>query len=198
MSGKYVPLLKRRRLCLTDYRQRKALFLSGKPRFVVRFSLRYCYAYFVDEKREGDYTIAGANLKELMRDFGWLGGNNTPGAYLVGLLAGFKGRAAGVKEAVLDIGLARSVRGSRIYACAMGARDAGVDIPVGDEVLPSEDRVRGEHIASYAHSLKEKDRDLLAKRFSEYLKRGLDPENLPEHFEEVKRKILRRFLKESD
>ena len=192
MSG-YIPVLKRRRLHLTDYRQRKALFLSGKPRFVVRFSLRYCYAYFVDEKREGDYTIAGANLKELMRDFEWLGGNNTPGAYLVGLLAGFKGKAAGVKEAVLDIGLARSVRGSRIYACVMGARDAGVDIPVGEEVLPSEDRVRGEHIASYARTLREQNPELFSKHFSEYLRRGLDPEKLPEHFEEVKSKILAKY-----
>lgn len=193
MSGKYISMLKRRRLCLTDYRQRKALFLSGKPRFVVRFSLRYCYAYFVDEKKEGDYTIAGANLKELMRDFGWLGGNNTPGAYLVGLLAGFKGKAAGVEEAVLDIGLARSIRGSRIYACVMGARDAGVDIPVGEEVLPSEDRVRGEHIASYARALKEQDPELFSKRFSQYLRRGLNPEKLPEHFEEVKSKILAKY-----
>lgn len=193
MTGRYIPVLKRRRLCLTDYRQRKALFLSGKPRFVVRFSLRYCYAYFVDERREGDYTIAGANLKELRRDLGWLGGNNTPGAYLVGLLAGFKGKAAGVKEAVLDIGLARSVRGSRIYACVVGARDAGVDIPVGEEVLPNEERIRGDHIASYARMLKVKSPELFSKRFSEYLKRGLDPENLPEHFEEVKNMILAKF-----
>ena len=193
MTGRHIPVLKRRRLCLTDYRQRKALFLSGKPRFVVRFSLRYCYAYFVDEKKEGDYTIAGANLKELRRDFGWLGGNNTPGAYLVGLLAGFKGKAAGVREAVLDIGLARSVRGSRVYACVMGARDAGVDIPVGEKVLPTEERTRGDHIASYARALKERSPELFSKRFSEYLKRGLDPENLPKHFEEVKSRILAKF-----
>ena len=41
-------------------------------------------------------------------------------------------------------------------------------------------------IADYAESL---DDDELNKKFSQYLARGLQPTDLPQHFEEIKNKI---------
>jgi len=64
---------------------------------------------------------------------------------------------------------------------------------MGEGVAPTEDRIRGEHIATYAKLLKEKNPEEFKARFSKYLEKGLDPEELPKHFEEVKNKILESF-----
>jgi large subunit ribosomal protein L18 len=96
-----------------------------------------------------------------------------------------------VKYAVPDIGLHRAVRGAIVFAAIKAANDAGLKVPLGDEVVPSEDRIMGKHIAEYAKLLKE--RGLFEVRFSKYLERGLDPEKLLEHFNEVKKAILKAY-----
>ena len=54
--------------------------------------------------------------------------------------------AAGHNEAILDIGLAASTPGNRVFAALRGMVDAGFEIPHGEEVLPSDDRINGSHI----------------------------------------------------
>jgi large subunit ribosomal protein L18 len=108
---------------------------------------------------------------------------------------GYKARARGVEEAVLDIGLHRPVAGARVFAVLRGALDAGLEIPHGEEVLPDDDRVKGAHVAEYAKRLKEENPELYKARFSRYLQRGLEPEKLPDHFEEVKKKIVEHYEK---
>ena len=54
--------------------------------------------------------------------------------------------AAGSSEAVLDIGLAASTRGGRVYAALKGMSDAGLEIPHSDDVYPDEDRLNGAHV----------------------------------------------------
>jgi len=41
--------------------------------------------------------------------------------------------------------------------------------------------------------LKEKDPEKYNRQFSRYLKNGLEPEKIVEHFEEVKNKILKEY-----
>ena len=53
----------------------------------------------------------------------------------------------GCKEAVLDIGLSGSSPGSRVFSALKGMIDAGMDIPHGEEVLPSDERINGSHIS---------------------------------------------------
>ena len=65
---------------------------------------------------------------------------------------GKKALASGVKSAVLDIGLAASSTGNRVYAALKGMVDAGLDIPHGEAVLPSEDRISGRHISESLES----------------------------------------------
>ncbi|MBO7443322.1 MAG: 50S ribosomal protein L18, partial [Methanobrevibacter sp.] len=77
-------------------------------------------------------------------------------------------------------------RGSKVFAAVKGAADAGLNLPYGESIIPSEDRINGEHIAEYAESLDEEE---LNKKFSQYLAKGLQPTDLPEHFEEIKNKI---------
>lgn len=111
---------------------------------------------------------------------------------MVGLIAGYEALKRGYKEAVLDIGRYKSTKGNALYAVLKGALDAGLNIPHSETILPSEDRIRGEHIANYAKMLKENE-ELYKKQFSRYLKEGLDPEQLPNHFEEVKQKIISQY-----
>ncbi|MEM5812771.1 MAG: 50S ribosomal protein L18 [Candidatus Aenigmatarchaeota archaeon] len=182
--------LKRRLEKKTDYYQRLGLLKSKLPRLVVRKSLKNILAQVVEYKPQGDHVITSAISKEL-RKYGWKGGNNLPAAYLTGLLVGLKAKKLGIKKMILDIGLQRSTKGSRIYALAKGCLDAGIEIPIGKDVLPSEDRISGKHIEDYAKLLKEK--GFYEKFFSKTLKEGLKPEDMSKHFEEVKNNILKSF-----
>jgi len=182
---------RRRREGRTDYRQRFRLLKSGKPRLVARISLNHVRAQVMEFDPRGDRVRASAFSGEL-RKLGWKGGtSNTPAAYLVGLLCGLRARKEGIKECVLDIGLHRPVPSSKVFAVLKGALDAGLEIPHSEEVLPSQERIRGEHIADYALRLKEEGG--YERRFSEYLRRGLPPEQLPQHFEEIKRELMERW-----
>jgi len=141
-----VPL-KRRRENRTDYRSRKALIKSELPRAVVRKSNRHVRVQIIDFAMEGDKVIASGYSGELA-DIGWKGNcDNTPGAYLTGLLAGTRSIDAGVKEAVLDIGRHVPVKGSVIFAALKGLLDAGMTLPYSKEVLPNDDRVSGKHLS---------------------------------------------------
>ena len=46
----------------------------------------------------------------------------------------------------MDIGLAASSRGSRVYAALKGMIEAGLDVPHSEDILPADERVNGEHI----------------------------------------------------
>ncbi len=192
-DGRYRVPLKRRRLGLTNYYKRRIMVLSGRLRLVARRTARTIIAQVVKVRPEGDVTLACATSKDLER-FGWRGHpRNTPAAYLVGLLLGYRALERGIKEAVLDIGLHTPSPGSKVFAVAKGAIDAGLKVPMGEGVAPDEGRIRGDHIANYARMLKESDPERYSRQFAEYLRRGLDPEDLPGHFEEVREAIARSF-----
>ena len=46
----------------------------------------------------------------------------------------------------MDIGLATPKKGSKVFASLKGMVDSGLDIPHNEKILPSEERIRGEHI----------------------------------------------------
>lgn len=143
---RYRIKLKRRIKGLTDYRNRLNLLKSGKPRAVVRISNNNIYLQFVEFNPEGDEIIESVDSRHL-REYGWEGhGKNLPSAYLVGFLGGKKAMKNGIDEAVLDIGLNLAEPGGRIFTVLKGILDAGMHIPHGEEILPDENRVRGEHI----------------------------------------------------
>jgi large subunit ribosomal protein L18 len=51
------------------------------------------------------------------------------------------------------------------------------------------DRINGSHISKYAKSLAS-EQEVYKKRFSKYLGRGLKPEDLSNHFEQVRKTVL--------
>ncbi len=167
------------------------MIISGKDiRAVVRKTNKQIIIQIIKFEANGDRTLVAVTSKAL-RKFGWLGDlKNTSAAYLTGLLAGLLAKKAGIHYAILDIGLHPSVRGSRIYAAVKGLLDAGVEIPVSKDVLPSENRISGKHIAMYSTTLENEDPEKYHRIFSGMLSRGLTPKNLPEHFLEIKNKIL--------
>lgn len=137
---------RRRREGKTNYRKRLALLKSGKPRVVVRKSNKYIRVQFALYQPNGDKIVASAISKDLKK-YGWQHScSNTPAAYLTGLLAGKRALVKGIEEGVLDIGLHTPRKGAKVFAALKGVVDAGVDVPYGEEILPSEDRIYGKHI----------------------------------------------------
>jgi large subunit ribosomal protein L18 len=166
-SPTYTMPFKRRRLGKTDYTNRLKLLTSKKPRLVVRRSSNYIKAQIINFDKIGDKTLASASSQELKK-MGWkFSTNNLPASYLTGMIIAKKAGKKGVKEAVLDSGLYASTKGNRIYALVKGAIDGGLKVPINEEILPTEDRIKGMHISSNQEKFKD----------------------LPQEFEKIKGKI---------
>ena len=179
---------RRKREGRTHYKKRLKLLLHDGHRLVVRKSLNNIQVSIVDYSAKGDKILFTVDSKALAK-LGWKGASgNLPSAYLIGMLAGKKAIDRGIKEAILDIGISDSVNGSRLYAALAGAVDAGLLVPHDPTALPSKERVSGEHIAKYAESIKG-DAPKYGFQFSNYLKKGLAPESIQNHFNEIKGKI---------
>jgi len=179
---RYKVPYRRRREGKTNYRKRLKLLLSRKPRLVVRITNTRVIAQIIEYHPDGDRVLIGIDSSMLTK-YGWKGDlNNTPAAYLTGLLIGKKALEKGINEAVLDIGLHTPAKGSRVFAVLRGAVEAGLKVPHSPEILPDDSRIKGEHIASYY--------EMRPELFTEYERRGLKPTDLPKHVEEVKDAIL--------
>jgi len=94
-------------------------------------------------------------------------------------------------RAYLDIGLARTTTGARIFGAMKGAADGGIDIPHSVKRFPGYDseskefnaevhrkHIFGQHVADYMKSLMEEDEDAYKKQFSRFTKLGITPEEL--------------------
>ena len=153
-GGKQRNQYRRRMSGETDYRRRLKLLRSGNARAVVRVSNTRTVCQVVNWKVDGDKVELSMTGDDLVSRFGWPEGNsrkNVPASYLVGYAMGKAALAAGHDEAVLDIGLAASTPGNRVFSALKGMVDAGLEIPHGDSVLPNDERAAGAHIdESYA------------------------------------------------
>lgn len=182
----YVHTLKRIRDDKTNYRKRAAILIGRHSFVTVKVSDQNVAAQVLKPTPTGDIVVASAHSRELEKQ-GWKGAlNNLPACYLTGMLVAKKALEKGVKNAVLYIGKDHFT--SRVAACMKGIVDGGVSMPVSEESLPEQERISGQHIAMYAETLKENQEEYNS-RFSAILKKGLNPEDYPSHFEEVKSKI---------
>ncbi len=185
----HVPLLRRRREGVTDYRARKRAITSQSVLLVVRISNKNVLSQFLKPTVKGDVVLSAAHSRELAK-LGWHGSlKSTPACYLLGLLSGKKAMAAGVKDAVVYNGVVPFIRGSRIAALLKGVVDAGVKVPVGEEAFPDDARLTGKSIADYASKLATEDKEAYSHSFSALLKVGFKPEEYPAEFEKVKAAI---------
>ena len=193
IGPRYRVQFRRKREAKTNYYLRRKLLESSAPRLVIRMSYQHIIAQVISAHIDGDRTLATATSTHLVRDFNWKAGTrNLSAAYLTGLLVGINSQQKDIKQANLDIGFQSVVYGSRIFAALKGAIDSGMQITHNDIVFPNEDRIRGEHIAKYSEYLNKlvKETDVQpTNQFSNYIKRGLRPEDVPNHFDQIREQI---------
>jgi len=191
-SGKgYVVRLRRQREGKTNYPKRLNLLKSHKTRVIIRRSNKSFTVQFIEFHEKGDKIISHTTSSKLAKK-GWkYNPGSLPSAYLIGVIAGKQALSKGIKEAIMDAGLHSSTKGSSIYAVLKGIIDSGVSVPFDKEIIPKDERLKGEHIKLYAEKLSKDDAELYKLLFSGTLKNGLKPENIVDDFEKMKKELLK-------
>jgi large subunit ribosomal protein L18 len=183
----YTSTFRRIREKKTNYRKREKLLIGKKDFVTVNVSDQNVSAQLIRPDLLGDKVMASVHSNELF-SYGWKGSRkNIPSCYLVGLLLGKKCIQKKITRAILYIGKRHFT--TKIAACLKGMSEAGLEMPFSEEILPTEERIQGNHIAEYAKKIKSND-DLYKSRFSSNLGSGLEPEKYPNHFSEVKDRIV--------
>ncbi|HLD97925.1 MAG TPA: 50S ribosomal protein L18 [Candidatus Nanoarchaeia archaeon] len=142
----------RRRKNKTDYRTRLELLKSGMPRIVVRKTNKYIILQYIKSNEAVDKVVYGTSSKDLLK-LGWSNESSgslksIPACYLTGY---YLGKKITEKEknvnVIFDIGLARNISGSRLYASLKGLVDSGLKIKHSEAVFPDKDRIEGKHLS---------------------------------------------------
>ena len=188
-NKRYTVKFRRYRIGKTDYKSRLRLLISRRNRLVVRKTINQIYMQVIGYAKDGDIALVDVCSNKL-RKYGWQYKlNNLPSCYLTGFLLGLESKKQKITELNLDIGLRSSIKGSAIYSALKGVVDAGIKINFDEKILPSEDRIKGKHIADYANLLK-KHPETYKKQFANYLKNNVAAEDIVKSFDHVKEKIL--------
>jgi large subunit ribosomal protein L5e len=214
----------RRRLVIQDRNK----YNTPKYRLVVRVTNNNIVCQIVAAKMVGDETLAAAYSKDLLGFGAKAGLTNYAACYATGLLLarrilkkmGLDQKYAGATEvtgkmfevkaaegarpfkAVLDVGLARTTTGAKIFGCLKGAVDGGLDIPHSASRFPGWNkekstldseklraRIFGTHVAEYQRTLMKEDQDKYKQLFSKYAAAGLNPDGVTEMWKGVHAKI---------
>uniref|UniRef100_A0A6M2E5J0 Large ribosomal subunit protein uL18 n=1 Tax=Amblyomma tuberculatum TaxID=48802 RepID=A0A6M2E5J0_9ACAR len=211
----------RRRLVVQD----KNKYNSPKYRMIVRITNRDIICQIAYARIEGDVIVCAAYAHELPRYGVKLGLTNYPAAYCTGLLLArrmlqkfkldevYKGceEATGEDYCVesedgqpgafrcfLDVGLARTTTGARIFGCLKGAVDGGMDIPHSNKRFPGYDsetkefsadvhrrHIYGVHVAEYMKVLLEEDEEAYKRQFSRYNKLGVTADEIEDIYKKA-------------
>merc|ERR1712233_31057 len=190
----------------------------GKYRMIVRSSNTDVCCQIAYARLEGDIIICAAYSHELPRYGAKVGLTNYAASYCTGLLLArrilqkfnldtvYEGNTEingelynvednddgpGAFRACLDVGLARTSTGAKVFAAMKGAVDGGLDIPHSEKRFPGYDaeskelnadvhrgHIFGGHVADYMRHLIEEDEDTYKKQFSRYIKNGVTPDSI--------------------
>jgi large subunit ribosomal protein L5e len=195
--------------------QDKNKYKTPKYRFVVRVTNKDIVTQVIAADLTHDVVLAAAYSHELPRYGVKLGLTNYAAAYATGLLLArrvnskFKLSYEGQKvvdgedynvepseddqaakpfKALLDVGLARTTSGARVFGALKGATDGGIDIPHNDHRFPGSKRegtewttstethrkyIFGGHISEYMKSLQEDNEELYNSQFKRYVDAGI-------------------------
>jgi len=101
-------------------------------------------------------------------------------------------------RANLDVGLARTTTGSRVFAALKGATDGGLNVPHSTKRFvgySSEGKqldagvlrkyIFGGHVAEYMEKLSEEDPEKYKKQFSQYAKNGITHDKVEEVYKKL-------------
>lgn len=204
----------RKRLTVQD----KNKYNTPKYRLIVRFTNKDVIAQIAYSRIEGDMVVCSAYAHELPRYGIKVGLTNYAAAYATGLLLArrhlkklnldqlYKGTEEVNGEdynvecegdnpnpftAVLDVGLARTSTGAKIFAVLKGAADGGINVPHSEtrffgydpeakeyNAEAHRDRIFGKHVADYMQQLKDGDEAAYKRQFSKFIAAGVNPEGL--------------------
>lgn len=97
----------------------------------------------------------------------------------------------GAFRCYLDVGLQRTSTGARVFAAMKGAVDGGLNIPHSTKRFPGYDNesksfnaevhrshIFGAHVADYMRSLEEEDPEAFKRQFSQYIKLGINADQI--------------------
>ncbi|VDM53263.1 unnamed protein product [Angiostrongylus costaricensis] len=101
-------------------------------------------------------------------------------------------------KAVLDVGLARTTTGCKVFAVMKGVADGGINVPHSEnrffgydsvskkyDAEAHRDRILGKHVAEYMRFLKEEDVVAYKKQFSKFIERGIAADDLEEMYKKA-------------
>jgi len=211
----------RKRLVVQD----KNKYNTPKYRMIVRSSNTDICCQIAYARIQGDIIICAAYSHELPRYGIKVGLTNYAAAYCTGLLLArrvlqkfnldsvYEGNTnvdgsmfcvedqdsgPGAFRACLDVGLARTSTGAKVFAALKGAVDGGLDIPHSEKRFPGYDseskelnadvhreHIFGLHVANYMTSLQEEDEEAYKKHFSRFIKNGVTPGNMEEMYKKA-------------
>ncbi|XP_067140292.1 large ribosomal subunit protein uL18A [Centruroides vittatus] len=211
----------RRRLVVQD----KNKYNTPKYRMIVRFTNKDIICQIAYARIEGDVIVCAAYAHELPRYGVKVGLTNYASAYCTGLLLARRllkkfaldeiyagcvdvtGEEYNVEDiegqpgafrAYLDVGLARTTTGARVFGAMKGAVDGGIDIPHSNKRFPGYDsetkefspdvhrkHIFGQHVADYMRILMEEDEEAYKKQFSQYIKLGITADELEDIYKKA-------------
>jgi len=215
----------RRKMIIQD----KNKYNAPRYRFVARITNKDVVCQVVYSKIIGDVTLCAAYAHELPRYGIKAGLTNYAACYATGLLCarrllkskGLDAAYGGVEEAdgedffieaqddgpapfraVLDVGLAATTTGARVFGCLKGAVDGGLEVPHSNKRFPGYDRegkeydaethakyILGGHVAEYMQMMMEEDEDKYKVHFAKYIEEEVDPDDMEELYKEAHTKI---------
>ncbi|KAK4440939.1 60S ribosomal protein L5 [Sesamum alatum] len=101
-------------------------------------------------------------------------------------------------RALLDVGLVKTTTGNRVFGALKGALDGGLDIPHSEKRFAgfSKDSkqldaevhrkyIYGGHVAAYMNTLMEDEPEKYQSHFSEYIKKGIEADNIEDMYKKV-------------
>jgi len=205
--------------------QDKNKYNTPKYRMIVRFTNKDIICQIAYARVVGDVVICSAYAHELPRYGVKVGLTNYAAAYCTGLLLArrllakynldkiYEGNTEvdgdmycvededdqpGAFRAFLDIGLARTTTGARIFGAMKGAADGGLDIPHSEKRFPGfddgkldaavhRDHIFGQHVANYMKQLEEAADDGASykRQFGQYIKLGIGADDIEGMYEKA-------------
>jgi len=209
--------------------QAKNKYNTPKNRLIVRISNKDVTAQIAYARIEGDIVISAAYSHELPKYGVTCGLTNYAACYCAGLLLArrtlatfnladkYEGQVEvdgqmfsvednengpGAFRAHLDVGLARTTTGAKVFAVMKGVNDGGIDVPHSDKRFPGydeensefshevlRDHIFGKHISAYMKALLEEDEDSYKRQFSKYVKAGITADELEDIYKNAHEKI---------
>lgn len=155
--------------------------------------------------------LARRVLKKLGMDEQFAGVEEADGEFTLTEAAGEDDEARRPFKAFLDVGLARTSTGARVFGALKGASDGGIFVPHSEKRFPGYDieskeldaetlrkYIFGGHVAEYMETLADDDEERYKSQFQGYIDDEVEADALEELYQEVHAAIREDPFKKAD